>query len=100
MAAMGSSFNEDTGSFGYTPTAEITVAVSIACLFVMGLICSFPTLWLHKVFMWFAPINSKYPPSPQASLLVDANDSLGICRDVHCTLSPEAKQAFRRRCFR
>jgi hypothetical protein len=65
MAAMGSGFDEDTGSFNYTPTAEITVAVSIACLFVMGLICSFPTLWLHKVFMWFAPINSKYRPIPQ-----------------------------------
>jgi MFS-type transporter involved in bile tolerance (Atg22 family) len=91
MAAMGSSFNEDTGSFGYTPTAEITVAVSIACLFVMGLICSFPTLWLHKVFIWFAPINSKYSPIQQASLLLDANNSLGICSNVHCTLGPDAK---------
>jgi hypothetical protein len=59
MAAMGSKFDEESGSFGYTPTAQHIVAVSVACLIVMGLICSFPTLWLHKVFMWFAPINSR-----------------------------------------
>ena len=99
MGAMGSGFDEDAGSFNYTPTPEITVAVSIAGLFVMGLICSFPTLWLHKVFMWFAPINSKHPPVPQPSLLVNASYSLGICRNVHCTLGPDTEQAFRRRCF-
>lgn len=59
MVAMGSGFNEETSTFGYSPTAEHTVAASICCLVLMGIICSFPTLWLHKVFMWFAPINSK-----------------------------------------
>lgn len=100
MAAMGSGFNEETASFGYTPSAEITVAVSIARLVVMGLICSFPTLWLHKVFIWFAPINSEYPPSPQAGLLTDTNDSFGICCNLYRPLSHDAKQTFRRRCFR
>ncbi|KFZ04174.1 hypothetical protein V502_10350 [Pseudogymnoascus sp. VKM F-4520 (FW-2644)] len=57
MVAMGSGFDEETGTFGYSPTAEHTVATSIGCLVLMGIICSFPTLWLHKVFMWFAPIN-------------------------------------------
>ncbi|KFZ02273.1 hypothetical protein V500_00269 [Pseudogymnoascus sp. VKM F-4518 (FW-2643)] len=57
MVAMGSGFDEGTGTFGYSPTAEHTVATSIGCLVLMGIICSFPTLWLHKVFMWFAPIN-------------------------------------------
>jgi hypothetical protein len=63
MASMGSGYDEVTGSFGYSPTAEHTVATSIGCLIVMGLISSFPTKWLHKIFMWFAPINSKQSTS-------------------------------------
>jgi hypothetical protein len=28
-------------------------------LFLFGTICSFPTNWLHRIILWFAPINSK-----------------------------------------
>jgi hypothetical protein len=26
-----------------------------------GAICSFPTNWLHRIILWFAPINSTLP---------------------------------------
>lgn len=55
--AMGSKFDEEAGTFAYTPTAEHTVGVSVAILIFMGAICSFPTKWLHKTIVWFAPIN-------------------------------------------
>lgn len=32
------------------------LAIFVLCLF--GTICSFPTNWLHRIILWFAPINS------------------------------------------
>ncbi|KUJ15784.1 amino acid permease 2 [Mollisia scopiformis] len=55
--AMGSDYDETTGTFAYTPTAEHTVGVSVAILIIMGFICSFPTKWLHEFILWFAPVN-------------------------------------------
>jgi hypothetical protein len=34
----------------------VLLAIFVLCLF--GTICSFPTVWLHRVILWFAPINS------------------------------------------
>jgi hypothetical protein len=36
----------------------VLLAIFILCLF--GTICSFPTEWLHRIILWFAPINSKH----------------------------------------
>jgi ABC-type transport system involved in cytochrome c biogenesis permease subunit len=38
-----------------------TVLLSIALLTVMGAICSLTTKSLHKLILWFAPINSMLP---------------------------------------
>ncbi|GAM41228.1 amino acid permease [Talaromyces pinophilus] len=48
---------EDSGRYSYSPTAAQTVLVSIALLCVMGIICSLTTKTLHRVILWFAPIN-------------------------------------------
>jgi hypothetical protein len=42
-----------------TRTAAQTVFVSIGLLCVMGVICSLTTKNLHRIVIWFAPINSK-----------------------------------------
>jgi hypothetical protein len=34
----------------------VLLAIFVLCLF--GTICSFPTNWLHRIVLWFAPINS------------------------------------------
>lgn len=36
----------------------VLLAIFVLCLF--GLICSFPTEWLHRIILWFAPINSEF----------------------------------------
>lgn len=38
-------------------TAPMTVGVAIATLFVFGAICSLTTKGLHRIVLWFAPIN-------------------------------------------
>lgn len=40
-------------------TAAQTVLVSIALLCIMGVICSLTTKTLHRIVLWFAPVNSK-----------------------------------------
>lgn len=51
----------------------------VLCMF--GAICSFPTNWLHRIILWFAPINSK----KALPLLLSPTDrnaviaSIGIC---------------------
>ncbi|KAI0129112.1 amino acid permease [Xylariales sp. AK1849] len=54
-AVIGS--EQKDGTFAYTPTAAVTVALSIVVLICHGLICSFPTGQLSKIIAWFAPIN-------------------------------------------
>ncbi|KAL2800717.1 amino acid/polyamine transporter I [Aspergillus keveii] len=45
------------GDHSYIPTAWDTVRLSIALLIFLGIICSMTTKSLHRIFIWFAPIN-------------------------------------------
>jgi hypothetical protein len=45
-------------SHGRNAHQTVLLAIFVLCLF--GAICSFPTEWLHRIILWFAPINSKY----------------------------------------
>ncbi|KAF4761793.1 hypothetical protein N7455_002081 [Penicillium solitum] len=53
------SMNSDLvdGKYSYAPTALETVLVSIAILCILGVICSLTTKSLHRIILWFAPIN-------------------------------------------
>ncbi|TKA58158.1 hypothetical protein B0A55_12175 [Friedmanniomyces simplex] len=54
-ASMNSGYSD--GSYGYSPTAAQTVLVALLTLLVFGAICSLTTKALHRVVLWFAPIN-------------------------------------------
>ncbi|KAF2195336.1 amino acid permease 2 [Zopfia rhizophila CBS 207.26] len=54
-AVMHSTFVDGVPSF--TPTALQTVLLAILVLCLFGTICSLTTHSLHKIVMWFAPIN-------------------------------------------
>ncbi|KAA6411637.1 MAG: amino acid variant [Lasallia pustulata] len=54
-ASMNSTF--DDGVYSYSPNALQTVLLSVALLCVMGVICSLTTKFLHRIILWFAPIN-------------------------------------------
>ncbi|KAI9791239.1 MAG: hypothetical protein M1816_004231 [Peltula sp. TS41687] len=43
--------------YTYSPTALQTVLLTILFLIVSGIICSLTTRSLHKIILWFAPIN-------------------------------------------
>ncbi|KAG2412391.1 hypothetical protein HFD88_009948 [Aspergillus terreus] len=45
------------GKYSYSPTALDTVLLSIVLLCVLGVICSMTTKALHRIILWFAPIN-------------------------------------------
>ncbi|KAL4950025.1 amino acid/polyamine transporter I [Aspergillus filifer] len=45
------------GGYSYVPTAWDTVRLSIALLIFLGIISSMTTKSLHRIFVWFAPIN-------------------------------------------
>ncbi|KZM26784.1 amino acid transmembrane transporter [Ascochyta rabiei] len=47
----------DGGEATFTPNAHQTVLLAIFVLCLFGAICSFPTNWLHRIILWFAPIN-------------------------------------------
>ncbi|KAJ5709515.1 hypothetical protein N7493_010849 [Penicillium malachiteum] len=53
------SMNSDLkeGQYSYSPTALQTVLVSIGLLCILGVICSLTTKTLHRIILWFAPIN-------------------------------------------
>ncbi|KUM58386.1 hypothetical protein ACN42_g8764 [Penicillium freii] len=53
------SMNSDLvdGKYSYAPTALETVLVSIVILCILGVICSLTTKSLHRIILWFAPIN-------------------------------------------
>ncbi|KAH6659532.1 amino acid permease, variant [Truncatella angustata] len=59
LAAVVIGSEQDDGTFAYTPTAEVTVALSIVILICHGIICSFSTAKLSSIIKWFAPINCK-----------------------------------------
>ncbi|KKA23478.1 Amino-acid permease [Rasamsonia emersonii CBS 393.64] len=74
--SMNSTFKD--GQYSYSPTALETVLVSIGLLCVMGVICSLTTKSLHRIVLWFAPIN----------ILA----SIGICAAI-LLLTPEKQSA-------
>ncbi|KAI9723696.1 MAG: hypothetical protein M1812_000996 [Candelaria pacifica] len=47
----------EAGAYTYAPTAQQTVLLAILLLCIMGIICSLTTRSLHKIILWFAPIN-------------------------------------------
>ncbi|OJJ51420.1 hypothetical protein ASPZODRAFT_56915 [Penicilliopsis zonata CBS 506.65] len=53
------SLNSDfqDGTYAYSPTALQTVILAIGLLCIMGVICSLSTKTLHRIILWFAPIN-------------------------------------------
>ncbi|KAF3896852.1 Programmed cell death protein 2, C-terminal putative domain family protein [Trichophyton interdigitale] len=55
-ASMNSNL-DDEGNYSFKPTALQTVLLSIALLCIMGIICSLTTKSLHRIILWFAPIN-------------------------------------------
>ncbi|KAL4765450.1 amino acid permease [Aspergillus foveolatus] len=57
LAAVSMNSKLVDGSYSYTPTAWDTVRLSIALLIFLGVICSMTTKSLHRIFIWFAPIN-------------------------------------------
>ncbi|KAI1078910.1 amino acid permease, variant [Whalleya microplaca] len=57
LAAVTMGSVREDGTFAFTPTAEITVAVSIAVLVCHGIICSFSSKHLSNMIRYFAPIN-------------------------------------------
>ncbi|EAA63652.1 hypothetical protein AN3081.2 [Aspergillus nidulans FGSC A4] len=61
LAAVSMNSKLVDGSYSYTPTAWDTVRLSIALLIFLGVICSMTTKLLHRIFIWFAPINNKQP---------------------------------------
>ncbi|KAF2233069.1 amino acid permease [Viridothelium virens] len=54
-ATMNSTFIDDT--YSYTPNALQTVLLAILVLCLFGTICSLTTKSLHRIVIWFAPIN-------------------------------------------
>jgi len=59
MILAGASMNSGyaDGSYAYAPTAVQTVLVALLTLFVFGVVCSLTTRALHRIVLWFAPIN-------------------------------------------
>ncbi|KAL4980681.1 amino acid/polyamine transporter I [Aspergillus desertorum] len=57
LAAVSMNSKLVDGAHSYTPTALDTVRLSIALLIFLGVICSMTTKSLHRIFIWFAPIN-------------------------------------------
>lgn len=54
------SMNSDlksSGHYTFSPSPKQTVLLAIALLCLMGGICSLTTRSLHKIVMWFAPVN-------------------------------------------
>jgi len=59
MILAGASMNSryENGNYAYAPTAAQTVLVALLTLCVFGTICSLTTKALHRIILWFAPIN-------------------------------------------
>ncbi|KAF8539480.1 amino acid/polyamine transporter I [Trichophaea hybrida] len=60
MLLAGVSMNsglEEGGGYSFVPTAVQTVVLAVVLLGVMGCVCSLTTRSLHRVVVWFAPIN-------------------------------------------
>ncbi|KZF21759.1 amino acid permease, variant [Xylona heveae TC161] len=75
-ASMNSQFVD--GAYSYSPTALQTVLLTLLLLCIMGIICSLTTKSLHRIILWFAPIN--------------ITASVGICVAL-LVLTPEKQSA-------
>jgi H+/Cl- antiporter ClcA len=77
-----------------TAVQTVLLAILVLCLF--GVICSLTTRWLHKIVLWFAPINSKYPRRPFYMQLksnkLQVLASIAICVAL-LVLTPEKQSA-------
>ena len=56
-ASMNSTYTDGDGTYAYSPTAAQTVMVALLTLIVFGTVCSLTTKALHRIVLWFAPIN-------------------------------------------
>lgn len=54
-ASMNSRYED--GSYAYAPTAAQTVMLALLTLVIFGTVCSLTTRALHRIILWFAPIN-------------------------------------------
>lgn len=59
MILAGASMNSryQDGTYAYSPTAAQTVLVALLTLLVFATVCSLTTRALHRIILWFAPIN-------------------------------------------
>jgi hypothetical protein len=76
-----------------TPLQTVLLAILVLCLF--GTICSFPTEWLHKIILWFAPINSKTAQALSRNY-TDPSNSRGFDMYLHCATRAHTEQAERK----
>ncbi|KAJ9667774.1 polyamine transporter tpo5 [Coniosporium apollinis] len=67
-AVMNSHYEDGAYSFAPTPLQTVLLAILVLCLF--GTICSLTTRSLHKIVLWFAPINILASISICVALLV------------------------------
>lgn len=75
-------------------TALQTVLLTILLLTIMGVICSLTTKSLHKIILWFAPINSSanFPHHHPLRLIILVLASISICVAL-LILTPEKQSA-------
>ncbi|KAK4497737.1 hypothetical protein PRZ48_010390 [Zasmidium cellare] len=55
LVSMNTEFSD--GSYAFSPTPAMIVGVAIAMLIIFGTVCSLTTRGLHRIILWFAPIN-------------------------------------------
>lgn len=109
-ASMNSSFQD--GNYSYVPyfilawifwgswltlsrNALQTVLLAILLLFIMGVICSLTSRVLHRIIIWFAPINSNFWRARIIRILPDLMKvlaSVAICIAL-LVLTPEKQSA-------
>lgn len=72
MILAGASMNSryDDGTYAYAPTPAQTVMLALLTLIVFGTVCSLTTRALHRIILWFAPINVLASISICVALLV------------------------------
>jgi hypothetical protein len=86
--------SEETNNSNSTPWQTVLLAILVLCLF--GTICSLKTKNLHRIILWFAPINSKSHFMKNWTTLIPALviASVAICVAL-LILTPNKKSARR-----
>lgn len=83
--AMGSGFNEDTGTFNYEITSNTTVGVMAGLTFLTGLVNSLSTYWMEKMTKGYVIFHVLVLVSCCIALLVkteDKHDASYVFTDV------------------